>query len=91
MKARRSRTPLPRKKKQALEPAQGLDPETLPESPPAALEEDPNGCHVNLLNLEVTIPTSIADWTDQVKNIFKVRSTFSDLGRHLACVLSTLL
>ena len=90
VKARRSRTPLPRKKKKALEPEEGLDPGTLPESPPLSLEEDPNGCNVNLLNLEVTIPDSIMDWTEQVKNIFKVRSTFSDLGRHLACVLSTL-
>ena len=94
LKRERTRSPLPRKRhsKAVLEPNNGAGPdqELEFEDVPEHLSDAPDACPINLVNLDVAVANSLAEWSDQIKDIFKVRSTFADLGRHLWKVMGTL-
>eukprot|EP00435_Cladocopium_sp_Y103_P042108 s410_g11.t1 len=83
----------PEKKVRALkrppageEPAEGkMDPEV-----PTDLSEETDGCPVNLLKLDLHCAENLTDWSNHVKDVFKLRSTFTDLGRHLLQLMSTM-
>ena len=91
---KRNRTPLPRRKKPkvTLEENKGASPEKAPmeEDVPEHLSDDPDCCPVNLIGLKVEIPRNLGEWSLQIKEVFKLRSTFADLGRHLWTTMGTL-
>ena len=82
------RPPLKRRRKEAVilkeKPALEL------EDNPKDLSDDPDGCPSNLLNLDLAVAKTLSEWTEHVKAVFKVRSTFADLGRHLMSIAQTM-
>ena len=57
---------------------------------PSDLSEDPNGCPVNLRQINMRLTEDLAEWSSQVKDVFKLRMSFTDLGRHLLGLMSTM-
>eukprot|EP00438_Fugacium_kawagutii_P000030 Skav208216 [mRNA] locus=scaffold3686:21970:30201:- [translate_table: standard] len=47
------------------------------------LSDDLDGCPPNLRSLNVAIAKNLAEWGVLVREVFKMRPTFTDLGRHL--------
>jgi len=66
-------------------PALGIDPEV-----PSDLSENPDGCPVNLRQINMRLTEDLAEWSSPVKDLFKLRVTFTDLGRHLLGLISTM-
>eukprot|EP00435_Cladocopium_sp_Y103_P071888 s240_g38.t1 len=46
---------------------------------PSDLSEDMDGCPVNLLRMNLRRAESLGDWSNYIKDLFKLRSTFTDL------------
>ena len=57
---------------------------------PSELSDDAEGCPPNLLKLNLRLAENLSDWSGYVRDLFKVRATFTDLGRHLLELLSTM-
>lgn len=90
-KPNRPRSPLAKRRKRMAPPvgvtaSEGnLEPEI-----PLELSERSDGCPVNLLKLEVRVADDLQDWASHVKDLFKLRATFADLGRHLLGLMSSM-
>ena len=90
-KPKRPRSPLTKRRRRAAPPAgvhdtdEGLEPDV----PPELVEKD-DGCPVNLLRLEIRVAEDLHDWASHVKELFKLRPTFGDLGRHLLGLMSSM-
>eukprot|EP00435_Cladocopium_sp_Y103_P044009 s914_g12.t1 len=88
---RRPRSPLTKRRRRAPPPAgESENPEDTDPQVPMELSEDPDGCPVNLMKLEVRIADDIHDWANCVRDVFKLRPTFTDLGRHLLGLISAM-
>ena len=57
---------------------------------PVDLSEIPDGCPVNLLRLDLRVADNLSDWAHYVRDVFKLRSTFTDLGRHLLGLMASM-
>eukprot|EP00435_Cladocopium_sp_Y103_P054322 s280_g17.t1 len=62
-----------------------MDPEV-----PSELSEDLNGCPVNLLRIDMRLADNVLEWTEQVRELFRLQVTFGDLGRYLMGLISTM-
>ena len=90
-KPKRPRSPLTKRRRRAAPPAgeHGTDEGLEPDVPPELVEKD-DGCPVNLLRLEIRVAEDLHDWASHVKELFKLRPTFGDLGRHLLGLMSSM-
>ena len=68
--------------------AEGLD--QLSPGVPSELSDVAEGCPPNLLKLNLRLAESLGDWSGYVRDLFKIRATFTDLGRHLLELMSTM-
>eukprot|EP00435_Cladocopium_sp_Y103_P045303 s1779_g13.t1 len=90
-KLRRPQSPVQGKDEPAVPPAgeSEITPPILPDLPPD-LSECLDGCPVNLTGLNMRLSENLQDWSGFVREIFKVKGTFSELGRQLLGALSTM-
>ena len=49
---------------------------------PSELSDDAEGCPPNLLKLNLRLADNLSNWSGYVRDLFKVRATFTDLGLH---------
>eukprot|EP00435_Cladocopium_sp_Y103_P054971 s63_g18.t1 len=88
---KRPRSPLVKRRRRAQPPegedkgTEGFDPQV-----PEVLSDVAEGCPVNLMKLDVRVADDLHDWASYVKDVFKLRSTFTDLGRHLLGLISSM-
>lgn len=88
---RRPRSPAVKHRARKHPPAGVADNlDKVPPEVPSDLSDIAEGCPPNLLKLNLRMPEGLGDWSAYVRDLFKVRATFTDLGRHLLELLSTM-